>query len=45
MTAYEDYHLGKLKDYEYPAEKVEEAMKHLPAVPAARPIASLGPHA
>ena len=34
MTAYEDYHLGKLKDYEYPAEKVEEAMKHLPVVPA-----------
>jgi tryptophan synthase beta chain len=32
MTAYEDYHQGKLKDYEYPAEKVEEAMKHLPKV-------------
>ncbi len=34
MTAYEDYHAGKLKDYEYPAEMVAEAMTHLPNVPA-----------
>jgi tryptophan synthase beta chain len=32
MTAYEKYHRGELKDYEYPAEKVAEAMKHLPKV-------------
>jgi tryptophan synthase beta chain len=32
MTAYEKYHRGELKDYEYPAEKVAEAMQHLPKV-------------
>jgi len=34
MGAYEAYHQGKLEDYEYPKEMVEEAMKHLPQVPA-----------
>ena len=34
MTAYEAYHHGKLEDYEYPVERVEEAMTHLPNVPA-----------
>ena len=35
MTAYEAYHQGKLKDFDYPVEMVEEAMKKLPKVPAA----------
>jgi tryptophan synthase beta chain len=34
MTAYEAYHQGKLVDYEYPAALVEQAMTHLPEVPA-----------
>ena len=34
MGAYEAYHQGKLEDYEYPAARVEEAMKQLPQVPA-----------
>jgi len=36
MMAYDAYHNGQLEDYEYPAEKVAEAMTHLPkvAVPA-----------
>ena len=34
MTAYDDYHQGQLKDFEYPAKMVEEAMTHLPKVPA-----------
>ena len=34
MMAYEAYHHGQLEDYEYPAEKVAEAMTHLPKVPA-----------
>jgi tryptophan synthase beta chain len=34
MTAFEQYHHGKLEDYEYPVEAVEDAMKHLPKVPA-----------
>jgi tryptophan synthase beta chain len=33
MTAFEQYHQGKLEDYEYPVEAVESAMKHLPKVP------------
>ena len=33
MGAYEAYLSGKLEDYEYPAEAVLEAMKHLPQVP------------
>jgi tryptophan synthase beta chain len=32
MTAYDSYLKGDLKDYEYPAEAVEEALHHLPAV-------------
>jgi tryptophan synthase beta chain len=32
MGAYEAYLSGKLKDYEYPTEKVEEALSHLPKV-------------
>jgi len=32
MAAYDSYHQGKLQDHEYPREKVEEAMKHLPKV-------------
>jgi tryptophan synthase beta chain len=35
MGAYEAYLSGKLEDYEYPAEAVQEAMKHLPQVPVA----------
>jgi tryptophan synthase beta chain len=36
MMAYEAYHQGKLEDYEYPQEDIEEAMRFLPqvAVPA-----------
>lgn len=34
MTAYEQYHQGQLQDYEYPVEMVQEAMTHLPKVPA-----------
>lgn len=29
MQAYDDYHSGKLKPYEYPKEKVDEALKEL----------------
>ncbi len=32
MAAYESYLSGKLEDYEYPAEAVQEAMKKLPQV-------------
>ena len=34
MMAYEAYLHGQLQDYAYPAEKVAEAMTHLPHVPA-----------
>jgi len=34
MMAYEAYHRGELRDYEYPAAMVAEAMTHLPKVPA-----------
>jgi len=34
LGAYEQYLSGKLEDYEYPREKVEEALKQLPVVPA-----------
>jgi len=34
MMAYEAYHHGQLQDYEYPQEKVDEAMTHLPKVTA-----------
>jgi tryptophan synthase beta chain len=32
MMAYDAYNQGQLEDYEYPAQMVEEAMTHLPAV-------------
>jgi tryptophan synthase beta chain len=32
LSAYEAYLAGKLQDYEYPADKVEEALRHLPKV-------------
>ncbi len=32
MAAYEAYHAGKLQDYEYPTEAVDEAMTQLPQV-------------
>ncbi len=35
MAAYEAYLSGKLEDYEYPEEKVKEALAHLPEVPNA----------
>jgi tryptophan synthase beta chain len=35
MTAFEAYHQGRLEDYEYPVEAVDDAMKHLPKVPVA----------
>jgi len=34
LAAYEAYLAGKLQNYEYPAAKVEEALRHLPAVKA-----------
>jgi len=34
LSAYEAYLAGKLEDYEYPSEKVEEALRHLPQVNA-----------
>jgi tryptophan synthase beta chain len=34
LSAYEAYLTGKLQDYEYPGEKVEEALRHLPQVNA-----------
>ncbi len=34
MMAYDAYHQGQLEDYEYPSARVEEAMTHLPKVPA-----------
>ncbi len=33
MGAYEKYSAGELTDYEYPEEKVREALAHLPRVP------------
>jgi tryptophan synthase beta chain len=33
MGAYEQYFAGELIDYEYPAEKVQEALAHLPRTP------------
>ena len=35
MTAYQSYHAGHLRDFEYPDHAVEEAMTHLPKVPGA----------
>lgn len=34
LGAYDAYLHGRLEDYEYPTELVQEAMKHLPDVPA-----------
>ena len=34
LGSYEKYLSGELEDYEYPKEKVEEALKQLPQVPA-----------
>jgi tryptophan synthase beta chain len=34
MGAYDSLFAGKLEDYTYPAELVQEALKHLPKVPA-----------
>ena len=34
LSAYEAYLAGKLEDFEYPSEKVEEALRHLPQVSA-----------
>ncbi|MBA7470388.1 Tryptophan synthase beta chain [subsurface metagenome] len=34
MAAYDAYLSGKLEDYEYPEEKVKEALAHLPEVPS-----------
>ena len=33
LSAYERFLAGKLEDYEYPAEKVQEALKELAALP------------
>jgi tryptophan synthase beta chain len=33
LAAYDAYLAGKLEDYDYPAEKVREALAHLPKVP------------
>jgi len=35
LAAYEQYLAGKLEDYAYPRERVEEALKNLPQVPVA----------
>ena len=32
LQAYADYHDGKLQDYEYPAEKIREALMKLPVI-------------
>jgi tryptophan synthase beta chain len=32
LSAYEAYLSGRLQDYEYPADKVQEALRHLPQV-------------
>ncbi len=34
LSAYEAFLGGRLQDYEYPAEKVDEALRHLPQVGA-----------
>jgi len=34
MAAYEAYFSGKLQDYSYPKEKIDEALEHLPKVSA-----------
>jgi tryptophan synthase beta chain len=32
MAAYDAYFAGKLEDFEYPAEKVQESLRHLPKI-------------
>jgi tryptophan synthase beta chain len=32
LSAYEAFHAGRLQDYEYPAEKIEEALRGVPQV-------------
>jgi tryptophan synthase beta chain len=32
MAAYDDYFAGRLEDFEYPTEKVEESLRNLPRV-------------
>jgi tryptophan synthase beta chain len=32
LQAYADYHDAKLRDYEYPAEKIKEALAKLPNI-------------
>jgi tryptophan synthase beta chain len=34
LGAYEQYFAGALEDYEYPADRIEEALKAVPAVAA-----------
>jgi tryptophan synthase beta chain len=34
MSAYDSYLAGELEDYDYPQAKVDEALSHLPTVPA-----------
>jgi hypothetical protein len=34
MASYDAYFAGQLEDYEYPAEKVKESLRHLPKVAA-----------
>jgi tryptophan synthase beta chain len=36
MAAYDAYFAGQLEDYEYPEAAIQEALTHLPAVPAGR---------
>jgi len=35
LAAYDEFHAGKLQDYEYPEAKVKEALNYLPKVPSA----------
>ena len=35
MAAYDAYLSGKLKDYDYPKEKIDESLAHLPKIPGA----------
>ena len=32
MAAYDEYFAGRLEDFEYPGEKVQESLRHLPQV-------------
>ena len=37
MASYDKYFSGELVDYEYPEEKIHEALEHLPKIPAGAP--------